>query len=109
MDVRVLWMRGILREGGLPMSSYEIDTKVKELRELHDLDAEVRAEIAAIEDLLKAEMTERGTDELSGQECAVRWKTILSSRFDSAAFKLSYADLFRQYSRATTSRRFLIT
>lgn len=77
------------------MSSYEIDAKVKELRELHDLDAEVRAEIAAIEDLLKAEMTERGTGELSGQECAVRWKTILSSRFDSAAFKLSHADLFR--------------
>lgn len=90
------------------MSINEIDAKVKELRELRNLEAEVKSAITAIEDVLKAEMVERGTDVLTGQDCIVSWKTIISSRFDSAAFKLSHADLFKQYSRATTSRRFVI-
>ena len=90
------------------MSINEIDVKVKELRELRNLEAEVKSAITAIEDVLKAEMVERGTDVLTGQDCIVSWKTIISSRFDSAAFKLSHADLFKQYSRATTSRRFVI-
>ena len=90
------------------MSINEIDAKVKELRELRNLEAEVKTAITAIEDDLKAEMVERGTDVLTAQDCIVSWKTIISSRFDSAAFKLSHADLFKQYSRATTSRRFVI-
>lgn len=90
------------------MSINEVDAKVKELRELRNLEAEVKSAITAIEDDLKAEMVERGTDVLTGQDCMVYWKTIISSRFDSAAFKLSHADLFRQYSRAATSRRFVI-
>lgn len=90
------------------MSINEVDAKVKELRELRNLEAEVKSAITAIEDDLKAEMVERGTDVLTGQDCMVCWETIISSRFDSAAFKLSHADLFRQYSRATTSRRFVI-
>ena len=90
------------------MSINEIDAKVKELRELRNLEAEVKSAITAIEDDLKAEMVERGTDVLTGQDCIVSWKTIISSRFDSATFKLSHADLFKQYSRATTSRRFVI-
>lgn len=90
------------------MSTKEIDGKVKELRELRNLESEVKAAITAIEDDLKAVMVERGTDVLAGDNFMVSWKTVISSRFDSAAFKLSHADLFRQYSRATTSRRFVI-
>lgn len=90
------------------MNTYDIDAKVKELRELRDLEAEVKAEITAIEDDLKAEMLAQNTDVLSGQDCMVSWKTIITSRFDSAAFKLTHADLFRQFSKATTSRRFVI-
>lgn len=90
------------------MSINEIDTKVKELRELRNLEAEVKSAITVIEDDLKAEMVEKGTDVLAGHDCVVSWKTVISSRFDSAAFKLSHADLFRQYSRATTSRRLVI-
>lgn len=90
------------------MGIHEVDAKVKELRELRNLEAEVKAEITAIEDDLKAEMLVQSTDVLNGQDCMVSWKTVITSRFDSAAFKLSHADLFRQYSKATTSRRFVI-
>ena len=48
------------------MSIYEIDAKVKELKELRDMEAEVKSSIAAIEDSLKAEMLAKNTDVLSG-------------------------------------------
>lgn len=90
------------------MTANEVDSKVNELRSLRGFEAEVREAIKNIETLLKAEMTERGTDILEGRESIVNWKTFVTTRFDSAAFKLSHADLFQQYSRATTSRRFVI-
>lgn len=90
------------------MSTIELDAKVNSLRELRDLESEIKSEITAIEDEIKAEMLARNTDTLTGQNCIVTWKTVVSNRFDSAAFKLTHADLFAQYSRTTTSRRFVI-
>ena len=90
------------------MSIYEIDAKVKELKELRDMEAEVKSSIAAIEDSLKAEMLAKNTDVLSGKYYLITWKTIITNRFDSAAFKLTHADLFNQFSRSTTTRRFVI-
>ena len=90
------------------MIKYDLDAKVTSLRELRNLESEVKAEISAIEDEIKAEMVAKNTDILTGHNCTVTWKTIITSRFDSAAFKLTHADLFAQYSRATTSRRFVI-
>ena len=90
------------------MSINELDGKVVELRELRNLEAEIKAEITAIEDEIKSEMLSRNVDTLQGQTCKITWKTVTTTRFDSASFKLSHADLFRQYSKATTSRRFVI-
>ena len=90
------------------MSTHELDAKVQELRELRNFEAEVKSEITAIEDELKAEMLSKNTDVLQGQNYMVTWKTIITSRFDSAAFKLTHADLFNQYTKATTSRRLVI-
>ena len=90
------------------MSISEIDAKVSELRELRDMEAEVKSAITAIEDALKAEMLANNTDVLAGKDCTVTWKTIVTNRFDSAAFKLTHADLFAQFSRSSTSRRLVI-
>ena len=90
------------------MSIHEIDAKVSELRELRDMEAEVKSAITAIEDSLKAEMLANNTDVLAGKNCIVTWKTIVTNRFDSAAFKLTHADLFAQFSRSSTSRRLVI-
>ena len=90
------------------MSTHELDSKVNMLRELRNLESEVKAEITSIEDDIKTEMLAKNTDVLMGKNCMVSWKTVTTNRFDSAAFKLTHADLFAQYSRATTSRRFVI-
>lgn len=90
------------------MSIYEVDAKVKELRELRDMEAEVKSAIAVIENSLKAEMLAKNTEVLAGTDYRVTWKTVVTNRFDSAAFKLTHADLFAQFSRSTTTRRFVI-
>lgn len=47
-------------------------------------------------------MLAKNTDVLSGKDYLITWKTIITNRFDSAAFKLTHADLFNQFSRSTT-------
>ena len=90
------------------MSIFELDAKVNELRELRGMEAEVRAAITDIEDSLKAEMLAKNTEVLTGKNCRITWKTVITYRFDSAAFKLTHADLFAQFSRSTTTRRLVI-
>ena len=50
------------------MSIHELQDKVKELRELKRMQEELAAEITAIEDSIKAVMTERGAAELVAGE-----------------------------------------
>ena len=90
------------------MGIYEIDAKVKELRELRDMEAEVKSAITAIEDSLKAEMLAKNTDILSGKDYTITWKAVITNRFDSAAKKLTPAELYAHFSRSSTSRRFVI-
>ena len=90
------------------MSTIEMETRVKELRELRRMAAELEAEIEALQDGIKAEMTARNTEEVSGSDWRITWKPVTSARFDSKAFKSTHAELYRQYTKETTSRRFVV-
>ncbi len=90
------------------MTNNEIQTKVKELRELKRMAEELTAEITTIEDEIKAEMTGRCVEELTAGEYKIRWTTVTSNRFDSSAFKKVLPDLYSQYCKPTVSRRFSV-
>ena len=70
---------------------------------------EMTTKIEALRDEIKAEMMARGTEELSVGQFIVRWRSILSNRFDTTGFKRAYADLYKQYTKQTASRRFTIS
>ncbi|MFR4784892.1 MAG: hypothetical protein ACLUAR_20195 [Pilosibacter sp.] len=38
----------------------------------------------------------------------IRWKTVLSSRLDGKSFKGCVAEIYRQYCKSSTTRRFTI-
>lgn len=76
------------------MSTIELTSKVRELKELKMMAEELAAEITAIEDTIKAEMTARETDELIIGEYKIRWKKVVSNRFDTTSFKKTHADLY---------------
>ena len=88
------------------MSTIELTNKIKELRELQQLIDEATAEAETIKDTIKGIMGE--DEELSAGDYRVSWKHVTSNRFDSSAFKAKYADLYRQYTKQTTTRRFTV-
>lgn len=83
--------------------------KVRELKSLKQMADELDAEITSIEDELKAEMTAQNTEEMTVDVFKLRYKTVVSSRFDSKAFKATHSDLYEQYIKQTESRRFTIS
>ena len=90
------------------MSTNELQAKVKELKELKIMADELAAEIGSIEDEIKAVMLNQGTDEIITGEYKIRYRTMTTSRFDTAAFKKNYAELYNAYTRQIQTRRFSI-
>ena len=78
------------------MSTNEMECKIAKMQEWEALAEEAKAEADAIRDEIKVEMLDRGTEELMAGRFIVRWTSVLSNRFDSAAFKKQYADLYKQ-------------
>ena len=69
------------------MSINEMDSRVKELRELRRMADELAAEIESITDSIKADMDAEGVDTISGVDWKVTYKTVTASRLDTSAFK----------------------
>ena len=90
------------------MSTNELASKIRTLKELQALIDEAEAEIEAIKDEVKALMTSEGADELTVDVFKVRYTVVKSSRFDTSAFKKTHSDLYKQYSRETETRRFSV-
>ena len=91
------------------MSANEITTKIEALRELEELIEEAKAEAETLRDEIKAEMLSRNTEEMSVGQYIVRWTSVLSNRFDTTGFKKMYADLYKEYTKQSASRRFTIS
>lgn len=90
------------------MSTMDLLAKVRSLKELETLISEAQAELDSIKDELKAEMTNRNTEELDVDVFKIRYKTVKSNRFDTTAFKSTHKDLYDQYVKQTESRRFTV-
>jgi predicted phage-related endonuclease len=90
------------------MVTAELTGKVTELKELRKLSEELAAEITAIEDAIKAEMTARDVEKLDAGVYTVTWIHVTSNRFDSTAFKATHGELYSQYSKPVQSRRFSV-
>lgn len=90
------------------MSQYELISKIEDLKALEQLIKEAEEEAEAIKDSIKAEMLEQNTEELIAGTYIVRWTTTLTSRFDTPSFKKKYDELYKAFTKQTTSRRFTI-
>lgn len=93
------------------MSMNELNTTARSLMDVRAMitELEAEAEAEALTDKLKGAMIERGEDTIQGDGWKATWKNVTSSRFDSKAFKAAHADLYGQYSRATTQTRFVLS
>lgn len=90
------------------MSVIELNGKVKELRELRRMADEIAAEIESLQDIIKAEMTARDEDEIAGTDWRISWKTVKSSRLDTAALRKAMPDVAAAFTRESMTRRFVM-
>lgn len=90
------------------MSMNELESKVNELRELRRMADELAAEITATEDTLKAYMTTNQADELHGSNFKITWKEVTSSRLDGKALKAAAPTIWEQFTKQTTTHRFIV-
>ncbi len=90
------------------MSINEMENKIKKLQEWEALAEEAKAEAEALRDEIKAEMLARETEEIEAGRFIIRWTSVLSNKFDTTTFKKEHAEMYKQYTKQTQSRRFSI-
>ena len=91
------------------MSTIELTAQIESLRALEELIEEAKAEAETLRDAIKQEMLNRDTEELTVGQYIVRWTSVLTSRFDSTAFKKVMPDVYKAYTKQVSSRRFTIS
>ena len=90
------------------MSTVEITSKIEALKDLESLIEEAKAEAEALRDEIKTEMLSRNTEELEAGQYIVRWTSVLTQRFDTTAFKKVMPEIYKEYTKQVSSRRFSI-
>ena len=88
------------------MSIQEIESKVRELRQLQALIEEAEAEAEAIRDAIKAQMGD--AEELRAGEYKVTWKPITTTRIDGKVFQQAFPEAAQAFTKTTTTRRFCV-
>ncbi len=84
-----------------------INEVMRELAEYTALKEEMEMQIEALKDEVKSYMTEQGVDEVLAEDGSkATWREVISNRFDSTAFKKDFLDIYKEYTKKTTSKRF---
>lgn len=90
------------------MSINEIAAAVATIREYTRIKEEAEALISAAQDAIKAHMTDAKTDEISGNDYRITWKTVNGSKLDQKALEAAYPGLIATFTRPNPYRRFLL-
>ena len=83
--------------------------QIEELNEWEQILEEAKAQAEAIKDSIKAEMEMLDVEEMTVGMYVVKYNTILSNRFDTTSFKRQYNEIYKQYTKQVTSKRFSVT
>lgn len=91
------------------MSKNEMITMIEAMNNYDDLAAKCKAKADAIRNSIKEQMERESLEELIAGQYIVRYTSVISNRFDSTTFKKLYADLYRDFSKPVSSRRFTVS
>lgn len=90
------------------MTNRQIDNRVKKLKELEAQQKAIEEQAEQIRQELKGELEANDESEHSTGNFVIRWAEIVSNRLDSKALKSELPEVFKMYSKQSTSRRFTI-
>lgn len=91
------------------MSKYEMISMIETMNNYDELAAKAKAKADSIREAIKSEMLRQETEELTAGTYIVRYTSVISNRFDSTTFKRLYADLYKDFTKPTSSRRFSVS
>ena len=90
------------------MGIREVETKAKRLKLLKNKQEALQAEIDQLETDLKADLENRGVEELRAGPFTVIWKMMHSTRFDSKRCKAENPQLYNMYTISSSYRKFSV-
>lgn len=91
------------------MSQNEMMNLIETMNNYDELASKVKAKADAIRSTIKEEMERQAVEEMICGPYIVRYSTVLSNRFDATTFKRLYADLYKDYTKQVSSRRFTVS
>lgn len=91
------------------MGKNEMISMIEAMNNYDDLAAKAKAKADAIREAIKEEMVRQGTEELTAGAYIVRYTNIISNRFDSTTFKRLYGELYKDFTKPVSSRRFSVS
>lgn len=91
------------------MSKHELISMIETMNNYDNLAAKAKEKADAIRSAIKAEMEREGTEELTAGAYIIRYTNVISNRFDSTTFKRLYADLYKDFTKPVSSRRFTVS
>lgn len=90
------------------MTERMIESRIKKLQAIEAQQKALEEQAEALRAELKADLEEKGLDELQTANFIVRWKEIASNRLDSKALKSTFPDIYSQFVKQISSRRFTV-
>ena len=91
------------------MTERQIENRIKKLQAIEAQQKELEQQAEALKAEIKADLEEKGLQELKTKNgFIIRWKEIISSRLDGKALKASFPDIYSQFVKQTSSRRFTV-
>ena len=90
------------------MTERMIENRIKKLSALEEQIAQLQEQADVIKGDLKADLEEKGLEGLQTKNFLIRWKEIVSNRLDGKALKAALPEIYNQYCRTTSIRRFTV-
>ncbi len=91
------------------MSKNELLTMIEQMNNYDELAEKAKAKADTIHSAIKAEMDEAELEELAVGAYIIRYTSVVSNRFDTATFKRLYGELYNDFTKQVSSRRFTIS
>lgn len=85
----------------------DINAIMAELAQYKRLQEDATAMVESLTDTLKQYMADNRLETLTGNEHKATYKTVTSSRLDTAALKQALPDIAAQYTKTTETKRFI--
>ena len=87
----------------------DINAIMTELAQYKRLQEDATAMVESLTDTLKQYMADNRLETLTGTEHKATYKTVTSSRLDTAALKQALPDIAAQYTKTTETKRFIFS